>query len=356
MNVATRTSIVLWLLTGCFLIFLMVIIGGITRLTGSGLSITKWDVVTGTVPPLNNDDWIKEFNHYKETPQFEKINAHFGLEDFKQIYWWEYLHRLLGRVIGLVFIVPFAWFVVKKHIRGPLLYKCLMLFALGGLQGFLGWYMVKSGLVDNPSVSHYRLAVHLVTAFITFGFTFWFAFDLIHTQKIEASAWIKKLRYAVAGLFLIALVQIVFGAFVAGLKAGYIYNTWPLMDGVFIPEAVHFAFNNLTVNQVFSNLAAVQFIHRILAYVVVLAVVWIWIFIYRKQKYSDQRELTTGQVQAFHLIVIAVSVQFVLGVITLLLQVPVFMGVIHQAGAFLMFAAILYFSHRLFMMPVRISK
>src|SRR4030095_465686 len=187
LSIKNRTNIILWLFSGCFLIFVMVVVGGITRLTGSGLSIAKWDVVTGTVPPLNDAAWITEFSHYMETPQFKQINAHFGLDDFKQIYWWEYIHRLIGRLIGVVFIIPFLWFLFTKQLNREIIMKSLILFFMGGLQGFIGWYMVKSGLVDIPSVSHFRLALHLITAFTTFGLTFWFAFELIHTEKIQLS-------------------------------------------------------------------------------------------------------------------------------------------------------------------------
>jgi heme a synthase len=165
LSISNRTNIILWLFSGCFLIFVMVVVGGITRLTGSGLSITKWDVVTGTIPPLSDEAWQKEFTHYTETPQFKQINAHFGIEDFKQIYFWEYIHRLIGRVIGIVFIIPFAWFLFKKQLSRSLIWKSLLLFFMGGLQGFIGWYMVKSGLVDIPSVSHFRLALNRFSNF-----------------------------------------------------------------------------------------------------------------------------------------------------------------------------------------------
>ncbi|HMT27831.1 MAG TPA: COX15/CtaA family protein, partial [Bacteroidia bacterium] len=229
MSIRSRSSIILWLFTGCFLIFGMVVVGGITRLTGSGLSITKWDVVTGSIPPLNEESWNKEFLHYQETPQFKHINSHFGIEDFKQIYWWEYIHRLLGRVIGLVFLIPFLWFLFTKQLNRELIVKSLILFAMGGLQGFIGWYMVSSGLVDVPSVSHFRLALHLITAFATFGLTFWFAFELINTVKITLTGWHKTLYNLVRIIFTFTILQILYGAFVAGMKAGYIYNTWPLM-------------------------------------------------------------------------------------------------------------------------------
>src|SRR5688572_25205728 len=169
--------IIIWLLSGCLFIFSMVVIGGITRLTGSGLSITEWNVIMGAVPPLNEQQWNEAFEKYQQIPQFQKLNYHFTLSDFKKIFFWEYLHRLIGRLIGLVFIIPFVYFQVKKRMSRQLTRQALLLFVLGGLQGFLGWFMVKSGLTERTSVSHIRLAIHLIAAFITFGFTFWVLLD-----------------------------------------------------------------------------------------------------------------------------------------------------------------------------------
>ena len=170
---SSNKKIIFWLYSGCILVFAMVVIGGITRLTGSGLSITEWKVITGTLPPLNETDWQLEFAQYQLSPQFQKINSDFNIEDFKQIYFWEYFHRLIGRMIGIVFIIPFLYFYFKKQIDKKLLPKLIIIFLLGAWQGFLGWYMVKSGLQNNPFVSHYRLAIHLVNAFLTFGYIFW---------------------------------------------------------------------------------------------------------------------------------------------------------------------------------------
>jgi heme a synthase len=345
MSIGDRASVSLWLFSGCALIFLMVVIGGITRLTGSGLSITKWDVVTGTIPPLSEAEWQKEFDLYRETPQFHQINAHFDLEEFKQIYWWEYIHRLLGRLIGLIFLIPFLYFVLTKKLNRELILKCLLLFAMGGFQGFIGWYMVQSGLVDIPSVSHFRLAVHLVTAFITFGLTFWFAFDLIHTRKLEMN-FVQKSSYRLTWiLWTVTLIQIIFGAFVAGLKAGLIYNTWPLMGDSIVPDSVLFGWNNMGWASLVNTLPGVQFIHRNLAWLVVgFALI---LFIYAHRNLRNTTSLSAGQYRAVVWVMIAVIMQFLLGVITLLLKVPVFWGVIHQAGAFLLFALQVYLLHRM---------
>jgi len=346
LTIPDRSSIVLWLLTGCFLIFTMVVVGGITRLTGSGLSITKWDVVTGTLPPMNESDWQHEFELYKQTPQYQQINAHFELSDFKGIYWWEYIHRLLGRLIGLVFVIPFLWFVIRKKIQGSLLYKCLLLFLLGGLQGFIGWYMVASGLVDEPSVSHFRLALHLCTAFITFCFTLWFAMDLINTEKVRPLGWQSKLLTLAKWVLVITFIQIVFGAFVAGLKAGLIYNTWPLMGDKFIPDSVHYAVYTMGWHGLIDNMSGVQFVHRNLAYLVFFGVLFQAFYMWKNHR-NGQSPLLAGQQHAIWAVTVLVVLQFVLGIFTLLHKVPLTLGVIHQAGALLLLGSQVYLLHRL---------
>jgi cytochrome c oxidase assembly protein subunit 15 len=349
-EVRKRANVVLWLLTGCLLIFIMVIIGGITRLTGSGLSITEWKVVTGTLPPLNEDQWLKEFHLYMDSPQFKLINSHFGLEEFKEIYWWEYIHRLLGRLIGLVFVIPFIWFLITKQLSRPMVWKSLILFFMGALQGFIGWYMVKSGLVDRPSVSHLRLALHLSTAFATFGLTFWFALGLLDTQRIQPGPELRKMRTGIWIVFVILVAQIVYGAFVAGLKAGLIYNTWPMMEGSWVAGSVTYAWEQMGWLALRDNMAMVQFIHRNLAIIFVIA---FEVLYWRSRKYSV---LSSKQKFAFQLVTAATVLQFTLGVITLLLAVPVFMGVIHQAGAFLLLTAMIYLVHCLYKQPLSVAR
>ncbi len=260
MNDKSKLRVSIWLYSGCFLIFLMVVIGGITRLTGSGLSITEWKPIMGSVPPLNDHDWQIAFEKYQQIPQFQKINAHFELEDFKSIYWWEFIHRQLGRLIGLVFLIPFLYFLLTKQLDKVTIRKALFLFLLGGIQGFLGWFMVSSGLAERTSVSHIRLAIHLVAAFITFGFTFWYALELrnpVSKEDTGASSGTVKL------IFSILIIQIVYGAFVAGMHAGKMYNTFPLMDGQLIPTGM--ATLEPQVLNLLNNPVAVQFIHRIFA-------------------------------------------------------------------------------------------
>lgn len=346
LSIESRTNIIFWLFSGCFLIFLMVVIGGITRLTGSGLSITKWDVVTGSIPPLNDVQWQEEFSHYTDTPQFKKINSHFGIDEFKSIYWWEYIHRLTGRLIGLVFVIPFIWFLYTKQLSRTLIYKCLLLFFMGGLQGFIGWYMVKSGLVDIPSVSHFRLALHLTTAFITFGLTYWFALELINTQKIKLTGWLKQFYNFSIVIFILTIIQIIFGAFVAGLKAGHIYNTWPLMGDKFVADSVYFVFEKSGWMVFVNDMSGVQFMHRNLAYILTAAVFALAIYAFGKQK-SQQIRLSPPQMFALKVVVGIIILQFILGVLTLIYNVPIVLGVLHQVGAFLLFSSVIYMLHRL---------
>ncbi len=324
--------IIIWLLTGCFLIAAMVVIGGITRLTGSGLSITQWKLVTGTLPPLNEIQWMREFDEYKLTPQFQKINSHFELTDFKNIYWWEYFHRLVGRSIGLVFLIPFLYFLIRKKLERSLIPKLVIVFFLGGLQGFIGWYMVSSGLVDNPFVAHYRLALHLVTAFITFGYTLWIALSLMTKEELNTPAFVRNFSWII--LFAI-LLQLIYGAFVAGTKAGYIYNTFPKMGSTFIPSemgTLQPAWLNL-----FENTITLQFIHRNIAYLLTLMVIVLWI-------YSLRNKLHPVLQSAVQLMMLIVMFQVVLGIITILnLHLnPVFLGSLHQFGALMVFTVGVY--------------
>lgn len=329
-------KVVTWLLTGCLLIFIMVIVGGITRLTHSGLSISDYKLISGTIPPLNEQEWIEAFELYKQYPEYQKLHYHFELEDFKDIYFWEWLHRVIGRFIGIVFIIPFLYFYFTKQLTKPTIRKSLVLFFLGGFQGFLGWYMVKSGLVDMPSVSHYRLAMHLVTAFITFAYAYWVALDLIYPEKKEID---KKFRNLIRwGTFLL-IIQIIWGAFVAGLDAGWIHNTWPLMnDGKLIHETVWIEQNPLWRNFV-EGKSGVQFVHRYMAYVVVGIILYIW---YRSRSIA----MTALQKKSINMLVILVFAQFLLGVFTLIYAVPVWLGVTHQVGAFCLLAAMTFALHR----------
>lgn len=325
-----------WLITGCILIFIMVVVGGITRLTHSGLSISNYKLISGTIPPMNELEWNEAFDLYKQYPEYQKLNSSFTLEDFKDIYFWEWLHRVIGRFIGIVFIVPFLYFLVRKQLTPSTIRKCIVLLFLGGFQGFLGWYMVKSGLVDMPDVNHYRLAMHLTTAFITFAYTFWVALDLWYPNKKKIQ---KEIRNILRLTFIILLIQIIWGAFVAGLDAGWIHNHWPLMnDGKLIHETVTIEQDPVWKNFV-EGKSGVQFIHRYLAYIVVILIGIIW---YRTKKMN----LSRLQIYGINSLMLIVIIQFILGVYTLLLQVPVWLGVLHQVGAFFLLAALTFTLHR----------
>jgi heme a synthase len=329
-------NVIYWLLIGCTLLFIMVVIGGITRLTHSGLSISNYKLISGTIPPMNEVEWNEAFELYKQYPEYQKLNTHFGLEDFKYIYFWEWLHRVLGRFIGVVFFIPFLYFLIRKQLTKPTIKKSIILLILGGFQGFLGWYMVKSGLVNNPDVSHYRLAAHLTTAFITFAYTFWVALDLMFPNKKEID---KKLRNLLRIGLGVLILQIIYGAFVAGLDAGFIHNHWPMMnEGKFMHETVYIEQNPLYKNFI-EGKSGVQFVHRILAYFVVIIIFIIW-------NKTRKLVLTNHQKSGVNLLLAMVGVQFLLGVLTIIMHVPVWLGVAHQVGAFILLSIMTFTLHR----------
>ncbi|MEM5564265.1 COX15/CtaA family protein [Psychroserpens sp. AS72] len=329
-------KVIYWLLTGCVLIFIMVVVGGITRLTHSGLSISSYKLISGTIPPMNEVEWHEAFDLYKQYPEYQKLNNHFDLEDFKDIYFWEWLHRVIGRFIGVVFFIPFLYFLIKKQLTKSTIKKSIVLLILGGFQGFLGWYMVKSGLVDNPDVSHYRLAAHLTTAFITFTATFWVALDLIFPKKKDIE---KGIRNFIRISLVVLIIQIIYGAFVAGLDAGFIHNHWPMMsEGKFMHETVY-----IEQQPVYKNFlegrSGVQFAHRIIAYFVVAFIIGIWLK-------ARRLILTKYQLIGINLLLVGVTLQFILGVLTIIYAVPVWLGVTHQIGAFLLLSAMTFTLHR----------
>ena len=319
-----------WLLTGCTLIGLMVIIGGITRLTQSGLSMVDWKLFMGAIPPLSMEAWEATFEKYKAFPEYQIVNSNFSLNDFKAIFWWEYIHRNLGRLIGIVFIIPFIIFLVQKRVDAALLKKLIVLFLLGAFQGFLGWFMVKSGLVNDPHVSHYRLAAHLFAAFAAFGYSFWLALEIRGSEVQNRNS--GNLIYIG---FSLLIIQIIYGAFVAGLKAGLYYNTWPLMAGQIVPTEFYEGLTREGLSALFTNITAVQFIHRTLGIAVLALVVALWV----KARHIQ------GQEKAATFLLVFVCVQFVFGVLTILLKVPIMLGVLHQFGALVLFAGFIYLIH-----------
>jgi cytochrome c oxidase assembly protein subunit 15 len=323
---ASQRAIAYWLLACCALVFAMVVVGGITRLTHSGLSIVEWQPVMGTLPPLNDAQWQETFAKYQLTPEFRLRNHDMTLEGFKGIFWWEYSHRLLGRVIGFVFFVPFAWFAVRRRIDRPLAWKLAGIFALGALQGALGWYMVKSGLVDDPRVSSFRLAAHLGLALLIYGAMLRVALGLLYPSDERAAAGSVKLC-----TWLVALVfaMVITGAFVAAIKAGYAYNTFPLMNGQWIPDEI-WLIDPWWMNLV-HNMATVQFNHRWLAVIVVAWTLALWRAV-RRDSHAAPRARLLG-----HVLLGAVLAQVALGITTLLMVSPVPLAAMHQCGAVIVF-------------------
>jgi heme a synthase len=320
-----RRAVAAWLFVCAGFTFAMVMVGGITRLTESGLSIVEWQPIVGALPPLSDADWQALFAKYQATPQYQKVFTDIGLEGFKSIFWWEYAHRLLGRVIGLVFLVPFLFFYFTNKLSKPLIWKLTGLFVLGGLQGAMGWYMVKSGLVDDPRVSHFRLTAHLGLALLIFGIEFWLALGLLKERAGNTSL----LARAVLGLvFLMALS----GGFVAGMHAGHAYNSFPLMNGQLVPPEA-FMLEPWWSN-FFWNVATVQLVHRAIFWLLLVFIPLLW---WRARR-------TQAKIAVHHLLGIFL-LQATLGISTLLLAVPVPLAALHQAGAVLLLAAALWTAH-----------
>jgi len=336
----------IWLGVIAFLIVAMILVGGATRLTDSGLSITEWQPIIGAVPPLSEAHWQEAFEAYQKIPEYTEINRGMSLEAFKTLYWWEWAHRFLGRFIGLVFLLPFLGFWLAGYIPRALMPRLLGLFVLGGLQGALGWYMVKSGLVDRTDVSQYRLTAHFGVALLILGTTLWLLFGLgaetraeSHASRAESRASRAESRampatLCAAGLMLILVfIQLLAGALVAGIDAGMGFNTWPLINGAFIPSGLGEAspwYLNL-----FENPLTVQFDHRMLGYAVVVAAIAqaLWLSL----KGAPQSLIGSSLMLA-----VVALLQATLGVWTLLLAVPIELGLAHQAGAIFVFAAALY--------------
>jgi len=344
LNSNPHKNIIIWLLSGCFIIYVMVVIGCLTRLTHSGLSITEWGVI-GTLPPMSAEKWNDVYTKYQQSPEFKEVNYDMSIAQFKSIYWWEWTHRFIGRtILSGVFIVGFIYFFAKKKLTPQLKKRFIFLFILGALQGVIGGWMVASGLNKVPAVSHYRLALHLMSAFLVFAFTFWFSLDLINENEEKPSAATTKLKPLLLTLFIVLIIQIIYGAFTAGFveigadnkplyRPGQIFNTWPKMGSEWMPEQVSMK-SSLFAN-LFENASGIQFMHRTIAFVVVLLVLAIWIR-------SNKMQLNKMQHRGISLLIYGVTVQFILGVYTLLHQVPIVLGALHQTGAFFLFAVCVY--------------
>ena len=323
-----------WLLSILILIGLIVIVGGLTRLTDSGLSITRWDVVSGIFPPFSEKGWDEAFNLYKKIPQFYLSNPDITISEFKVIYYWEYFHRILGRILGLAFIIPLLFFYYKKVFSREYNIKFLLLFLLILIQGTVGWYMVKSGLIENTTVSHYRLAIHLNLALILFSATFWYLLNLKNTQSIIFFNFSKNNIYLKIFILLIFL-QITFGAFTSGLDAGMLYQTWPLMNQNYFPDDISFN-NNLF--DLFNQPSFVQFIHRNLAYLIVLYTLIILFFVLYKRR--------TDLYKSAFLLVSIIFVQAFLGILTLLSGVNIVFASMHQLSTIFLLLFSIYFYYK----------
>jgi heme a synthase len=326
-----------WLFAVAGLVFVMVSVGGATRLTGSGLSITEWQPIMGALPPLSEAAWLEAFGKYKQIPQYTLLNKGMSLAAFKYIYWWEWSHRLLGRVIGAAFLLPFLYFLARGAVRGPMAARLWGLFALGGLQGALGWFMVQSGLSQRTDVSQYRLAAHLLLASVLLAALLWTALDLAREPRQRRQ---RRSLYATAAGVILALVflQIGAGALVAGMKAGLAYNTWPLMDGRIIPGGLG-AMTPMWRN-VFENAATVQFDHRMLAYALAALVAW---HCARVIRFMDDAPARTSAT----ILLVTLVLQIAIGIWTLLAHVPLLLGLAHQATAMLVLAAATWHLHTL---------
>lgn len=333
----SENQIAFWLLAVCAAIFFMVVLGGVTRLTHSGLSMVEWEPIMGIVPPLDQAEWEATFDKYKLSPEYQ-LNVGMDLDGFKSIFMLEYIHRVWGRLIGLIFLLPFFYFLIKGKIKKSMTPKLVIMFVLGGLQGVLGWYMVKSGLVHDPQVSQYRLTAHLAAAFIIYAYIFWTALNLLFPRPAPHNVDARPLqRFAliVTGLLSVTIIS---GGFVAGLKAGLAYNTFPLMDGEFIPGNM-FALEHWYLN-FFDNIATVQFNHRLLAEASLIVVAILW-FVARSYQLSGRARM------GFHLLLAMAAVQVILGIMTLLLVVPTWLAATHQAGALVLFTLALNVNHSL---------
>ena len=321
-----------WLLISISLIFLMIIVGGLTRLTNSGLSITEWELFKGIFPPINSEGWTQYFELYKNIPQYKQVNFDMTLNDFKIIFYWEYFHRLLGRLIGIFYLIPLIYLTLKKVLTFESLVILYFVFALICFQGFLGWYMVESGLVYDVTVSHFRLSIHLVGAFIIISILFW---NFLNIKNFENKAFFNKENISLKILLSLIIIQIIFGAFVSGLDAGMIYQTWPKMNTSFIPDDIILKEINLDY---LNNQSFVQFIHRSTAYLItVFVIVTGFIYLYKKK---------IKLLKNYFFVLIVLITQIILGIITLISGLNLLIASLHQITSVILVFTILNLNHK----------
>jgi cytochrome c oxidase assembly protein subunit 15 len=344
-NTKIRRIIKIWLIIGLVMIAFQVLLGGITRLTGSGLSITKWDIVVGSIPPVNEIQWTVEFDLYKQTPQYQKINQGMTLQEFKFIYFWEFIHRLWGRLMGLVFFFPFMIFWLKGMFTRSLLKDLIIVFLLAAIVASFGWIMVASGLIDRPWVNAYKLTLHLSLAFICYAYLLWTTFKVIQPRKkIIHNSLLKKWGFV---LTVLVAIQIIFGGVVAGIKAGPFYPTWPDMNGDIIPDIV-FNVANWTVENFVDYEhstflpALIQVLHRFTAYLLVIITLW---HFYKGIKAI----ITIPYKKGLYLLVTLLITQVLIGILTVINcqgSTPLALGVIHQFGALLLLSVVLFLNYQ----------
>ena len=328
-NNSLNYQLKIWLIILLLLITLIILVGGLTRLTDSGLSITTWELFVGFLPPLTDEKWLTYFNLYKTIPEYSEQNSDMNLNEFKVIFWWEWFHRQLGRLVGLSVLLPLIYFTTKHGFW--ILKKYGIIFLLVCLQGFFGWYMVSSGLVNRVDVSHYRLSIHLVTAFIILSIVFWNFLQLTNLKINQISIKLYSIKLFLFLLFL----QLVIGAFVSGMDAGTVYNTWPLMGSSYFPDDSNFI--ELLDITVFENPSIVQFIHRNLAYLIILVYIYILIFVFNGSNKIFRKPIL--------IIGISLFLQVILGVLTILSGVKIFYASLHQINSILIILSTLYFLH-----------
>jgi len=341
-----RGAIRLWLLAVAGLVFLMVVAGGATRVTESGLSIVEWKPVTGTLPPIGDAQWQAEFEKYKAIPQYRLVNRGMSIDEFKRIYWWEWAHRLLGRLAGVAFLVPLLWFVWRGHVGGALRNRLWLIFALGALQGAVGWWMVASGLAERTEVSQYRLGTHLLLACLIFAATLWTAQNLAPRPALEVP-W--RSRAGALAVVILVLVQIYFGALLAGLRGGLVYETWPLIDGAFVPPAAELFALSPPWRNLFENVLTVQFDHRMTAYALWGVAMWHLFDVARVSARAGAAR--AAAVSSALRLAGGVTVQAGLGILTLVNTVPLPLALLHQATAIVVLGLAVVHAERL--MPGR---
>ncbi len=321
-----------WLISLITLVAFIIIVGGLTRLTDSGLSITKWELIDGIIPPLNANHWEEYFLAYKSIPQYTYLNANMTMQEFKVIFFWEYFHRILGRIIGLLFFIPFIFFIFKRVLNNYLMQRLFVISALILLQGFIGWYMVESGLIENTSVSHYRLSLHLLTAFIIFSSLIWIYMN--HSLRNKKSFFnIASSFFFLKVLLFLIFLQIIIGAFVSGLDAGKIYQTWPLMNGTYLPSD---DFLNNLFN--FNDPSFVQFLHRNVAYIIFIISIYAGIYIFK----NEIKELY----KSYIFFISIITLQVLLGIFVLFTNVNIFVASLHQISSIFLIVSCLYLYFR----------